>query len=86
MCIATTPTLQVGFTKGVNKLIDTICEEIIDSWPPFKDNEAYKNTLILVNGFAFYTAVFQGRLQDAINADTNRHLAVRAFFPSLSIV
>ena len=74
---ATTPApIQVIFTKGEKKLIDTICKNIIDSWPPFKDNEAHNNTLILVNGFAFYTSIFQRKLQDVINADMINHSKV----------
>jgi hypothetical protein len=70
--IATAPHQQVIFTKGENKLINMICDKIIKSWPPFL--EATHNVLLLVNGFAFYTTIFQSKLQEATNVDKNNHL------------
>lgn len=79
MCKVSTP-VQVKFTKGEKKLINTICDDVINSWPPFKDNEAQNNILSLVNGFVFYKAIFQGKLQVAINADANSNREVSLFF------
>lgn len=60
---------QSPLSKGVKKLINAICDDVIEEWPPFSDTSTAesKNVMIFVTPYAFYELVFKDLLQLRVN-------------------
>jgi hypothetical protein len=73
MIIAPEVPPQTKLTDGTKKLISSISSDIVKAWPPFPDatNPDSRNTLVLVNAYAFVTQIFNPRLQTKIHEDVN---------------
>jgi hypothetical protein len=69
---------QLQLTTGTKKLVREISREIVESWPPFSGGlePDSKNTLVLVNGYAFVTNLFNSRLQLVVNKEIGRNNTV----------
>jgi hypothetical protein len=80
---------QMKLNPGIKSLIHSISADIIDHWPPSFHNPseskgAAMEDLVLVNVHAFFTQVFQPRLQSEINTARNRSLKAGVPVSSLS--
>jgi hypothetical protein len=62
--------IQIKLTDGMKKIIDAVSGDIILTWPPYPE-EAFKNTLLLVNPYAFVTQAFKPKLQPILNKVCN---------------
>jgi hypothetical protein len=62
--------IQIKLADGVKKLIKDISEDIIQTWPPYPEDTS-KNTLLLVNSYAFTTQAFKPMLQPMVNMAYN---------------
>ena len=64
--------VQIKLTDATKKLIQVVSEDIIRTWPLYPSPEnASKNTLLLVNPYAFVTQAFKPKLQPKVNEALN---------------